>query len=72
VTWHFSVFDIGPDRDAEGVPESLEVLLGLDPDDPDSSGDGIADGSEDFDEDGLFELRRGADRNRSDRRGQQR
>jgi hypothetical protein len=51
--WEFSIFDIGADRDGDGVPDDLEALLGLDPDNPDSDGDGIPDGDEDFDNDGL-------------------
>lgn len=41
------------DRDSDGVPDDVEALLGLDPDNPDTDGDGIRDGSEDFDNDGL-------------------
>lgn len=41
------------DRDSDGVPDSIESLLGLDPDDPDSDDDGTRDGDEDFDGDGL-------------------
>ncbi|MBK1833195.1 Ig-like domain-containing protein [Roseibacillus ishigakijimensis] len=41
------------DGDADGVPDDLEEALGLDPQNPDSDGDGIRDGMEDFDNDGL-------------------
>jgi hypothetical protein len=41
------------DRDFDGVPDDLEEFLGLDPDNPDTDGDGILDGDEDFDRDGL-------------------
>jgi hypothetical protein len=51
-SWSFHLFD-QPDRDHDGVPDSLEVALGLDPDNPDSKGDGIRDGDRDFDNDGL-------------------
>ena len=56
-SWVFRVFDVGPDRDGDGVPDDLEPALGLDPDNPDSDGDGIFDGDEDFDGDGLTNLR---------------
>jgi hypothetical protein len=51
--WEFTVYDIGADRDGDGVPDDLEPLLGLDPDNPDTDGNGIPDGDEDFDGDGL-------------------
>ena len=41
------------DRDSDGVPDDVEPLLGLDPDNPDTNGNGIRDGLEDFDHDGL-------------------
>lgn len=41
------------DRDEDCLPDDLELALGLDPDDPDTDGDGIPDGEEDFDGDGL-------------------
>ncbi|MDB6037111.1 MAG: hypothetical protein JWM99_952, partial [Verrucomicrobiales bacterium] len=50
--WTFSTFD-QPDQDHDGVPDSLETLLGLDPTNPDSKGDGTRDGDRDFDNDGL-------------------
>ena len=34
------------DRDGDGVPDELEVAIGLDPDDPDTDDDGIDDGAE--------------------------
>ena len=52
VTWTFLVFS-GEDADNDGVPDDVEPLLGLDPNDPDSDDDGILDGDEDFDTDGL-------------------
>ncbi|MCI0632526.1 MAG: hypothetical protein L0206_01190 [Actinobacteria bacterium] len=53
--WEVIVYgDAGQDRDGDGVPDALEPLLGLDPDDPDSDADGIPDGEEDFDGDGLI------------------
>lgn len=51
--WTFRTFDIANDRDGDGVPDDVEPLLGLDPDNPDSDGNGIFDGDEDFDGDGL-------------------
>ena len=41
------------DRDRDGVPDDLEPELGLDPDNPDTNGNGIPDGKEDFDRDKL-------------------
>ena len=41
------------DSDQDGVPDDLEEALGLDPENPDTDGDGIRDGLEDFDNDGL-------------------
>ena len=51
--WTFRTFAIANDRDGDGVPDDVEPLLGLDPDNPDTDGDGIFDGDEDFDGDGL-------------------
>ncbi|MEM7391547.1 MAG: Ig-like domain-containing protein, partial [Verrucomicrobiota bacterium] len=61
--WTFHQFgDL--DSDADGVPDFLEALLGLDPADADSDDDGILDGDEDFDFDGVpnrFEVLLGTD-----------
>ena len=54
--WAFRVYDVGQDRDGDGIPDDLEADLGLDPDLVDSDGDGILDGDEDFDNDGLTNL----------------
>jgi len=43
----------GQDSDQDGLPDSVELLLGLDPHNPDSDGNGIKDGDEDSDGDGL-------------------
>lgn len=51
-TWTFRIFSQA-DRDADGVPDDLEELLGMDPDNSDSDGDGLPDGREDNDRDGL-------------------
>jgi hypothetical protein len=54
----------GPDSDQDGLPDALELKLGLDPHNPDSNGDGIPDGLEDFDHDGLpnaYEILAGTD-----------
>jgi hypothetical protein len=48
----FRVFSL-TDNDRDGVPDELEPLLGLDPNNSDTDGDGIPDGLEDFDNDGL-------------------
>jgi hypothetical protein len=49
----FAIYEPGVDGDADCVPDSLEILLGLDPIRPDSNGNGVPDGDEDFDRDGL-------------------
>ncbi|MGB6223695.1 Ig-like domain-containing protein [Haloferula sp.] len=49
---NFRVFSFA-DSDGDGVPDDWEVELGLNPDEPDSNGNGIPDGQEDFDRDGL-------------------
>ena len=41
------------DTDADGVSDDAEILAGLDPNDPDTDGDGTLDGNEDADADGL-------------------
>ncbi|MBK1833728.1 endonuclease/exonuclease/phosphatase family protein [Roseibacillus ishigakijimensis] len=40
------------DRDGDGLPDEVELALGLDPGQSDSDGDGISDGEEDSDGDG--------------------
>lgn len=41
------------DADLDGLPDNVEVILGMDPMNPDTDGDGIIDGLEDNDGDGL-------------------
>lgn len=48
----FRVFSF-QDSDGDGIPDDVELLLGLDPYNPDSDGNGIHDGDEDYDNDGL-------------------
>jgi hypothetical protein len=48
----FRVFDF-VDTDRDGVPDDVEEDLGLDPNNPDTNGNDIPDGLEDFDGDGL-------------------
>lgn len=48
----FRVFSL-KDEDNDGVPDELEPLLGLDPRNSDSDGDGLRDGLEDSDNDAL-------------------
>ena len=58
VAWRFWVLG-AVDSDGDGVPDNIEAVLGLNPSNPDTDGDGILDGDEDFDGDGLgtaFEL----------------
>lgn len=51
-TWRFTVIE-GDDADQDGVPDAVELILGTDPSNPDSDGDGVSDGFEDADNDGL-------------------
>lgn len=44
------------DPDGDGLPTSLELILGLDPNNADSDGDGTSDGAGDYDDDGLTNL----------------
>ena len=48
----FRVFGFA-DADQDGVPDDLEVVLNLDPNNPDTNNNNISDGLEDFDNDGL-------------------
>jgi hypothetical protein len=41
------------DTDRDGLPDVVEINIGLDPEDPDSDDDGIFDGKEDNDADGV-------------------
>ncbi len=50
--WTFHVIS-GVDSDHDGVPDSVELQLGLNPFSSESQGDGILDGDRDFDRDGL-------------------
>jgi hypothetical protein len=43
----------GPDTDGDGLPDAMELLLGLNPNSADSDGNGVRDGDEDVDRDGL-------------------
>lgn len=46
----------GVDTDGDGIPDDIELLLGLDPLLIDSDNDGISDANEDFDGDGVGNL----------------
>ena len=60
------------DSDGDGVSDETEVLMGTDPNNPDSDGDGKPDGKEDADEDGVpdyVEVELGTDPNQADSDG---
>ncbi len=48
-----SIYDVTLDTDGDGLPDGVELLLGLDPLKLDSNNDGIPDGNVDSDADGL-------------------
>lgn len=50
-----NVVDI--DTDGDEMPDSWEILMGFDPNNPDEDGDLIPDGNNDFDADGLLNVR---------------
>lgn len=52
VQTQFRVFSF-QDSDGDGIPDDVEPLLGLDPHNPDTDGNGIRDGDEDYDHDHL-------------------
>lgn len=53
-TWDFVVYGLGGvDSDGDGVPDDIERLIGLDPNNVDSDGNGTPDGEEDADLDGV-------------------
>jgi hypothetical protein len=52
-SWRFRIYAVANDRDGDCVPDAVEAALGLNPDLPDSNGNGIFDGDEDADFDGL-------------------
>lgn len=45
----------GPDQDRDGLPDRQERALGTDPRDPDTDDDGLKDGEEDVDHDGIYD-----------------
>jgi hypothetical protein len=51
-SWQFWITG-GIDSDQDGVPDDVEIAMGLDPHNPDTNGNGVLDGDEDFDGDGL-------------------
>ncbi|MSU62107.1 MAG: hypothetical protein EXS31_06885 [Pedosphaera sp.] len=52
VVWQFWVVG-GQDTDQDGIPDDIELLLGLDPKQPSTLNDGVLDGDRDADGDGL-------------------
>jgi hypothetical protein len=70
-SWEFLLLG-AEDADLDGVPDNVENLLGLNPNNPDSDNDGILDGDEDPDSDGLrtsWELAYGYDPRTADTNG---
>ena len=56
VSWDWVVYGTGAgllDSDGDGVPDLVELAMGLDPLDPDTDGDGVLDGDEDVDGDDV-------------------
>ena len=56
VSWDWIVYGTGAgllDSDGDGVPDLVELAMGLDPLDPDTDGDGVLDGDEDVDGDDV-------------------
>ena len=51
-SWRFWIIG-GKDSDHDGIPDDIELAMGLDPNNPDTNGNGVLDGDEDFDGDGL-------------------
>jgi hypothetical protein len=51
-TWRFWVLG-GADTDQDGIPDAIELAMGLDPNSPSSLNDGVLDGNRDSDGDGL-------------------
>jgi hypothetical protein len=51
--WDFVVYEAALDSDGDCLPDAIEELLFLNPNNPDSNGNGIPDGEEDFDFDGV-------------------
>lgn len=71
VKWQFWVLG-GIDTDQDGIPDAIEIALGLDPNKPSTYNDGILDGDRDLDGDGLptsWELRYGYDPKKKDSDG---
>ncbi len=50
--WRFSILG-GKDTDRDGIPDDVEIALGLDPNNPSTLNDGVLDGDRDLDADGL-------------------
>ena len=68
--YYFETDPTNPDTDGDGLPDGYEVYyLGTDPTKADTDDNGISDGDEDFDKDGLSNLREyelGTDPNSAD------
>src|SRR5439155_922923 len=67
-SWQFYILG-GQDSDQDGLPDVVEIALGLDPNKPSTYNDGILDGNRDLNGDGLraaWKLRYGYDPRKRD------